>query len=154
MKRFLFLLFLATAASAEDLQWQPLDQLGGGDRILAEQTLYEMFGDNPDWWPDWIDPAALYAPAKPTRMLVVRRPIHEPCGQYKFAIFSPVNADRQRDKLGDFCAGSIQVIPVSGRDQPDFLIEEGRIPDQEGIWQRLDQRVRWHDGQWWRVLSP
>ena len=148
------LLTVATAAGARDLTWQSFDTLNSGDRFYAEQTLYEMFGDRPDQWPDWIDPAALYAPtADGDRMLIVRRPVHEPCGQYRFAIFGKVTPDRRRDKLGDFCAGSVDVIAVPDRVLPDLLFKEGRQPDANGVWQRLDQRLRWRDGQWWRVLK-
>jgi hypothetical protein len=140
-------------AAARDLVWQSLDSLGGGDRVLAEQTLFEMWGDNPDFWPEWIDPAALYVPTDHDRLLIVRRPLHAPCGQYGFAIFSPLTPDRRREKLGDFCAGDLSVIPVAGRDWPDLLVAEGRMPDADGVWRRLDQRLRWHDGQWWRILK-
>jgi hypothetical protein len=159
MTRLIMLILLLTAAVASpawgrDLLWQSLDSLQGGDRSLAEQTLSDMWGDDPQLWPDWIDPAALYVPVARNRLLIVRRPLHAPCGQYGFAIFGPVTADLRRDRIGDFCAGSIGVIAVTSRDWPDLMILEGRLPDAEGVWQRLDQRVRWHDGQWWRILAP
>jgi len=156
VKKFLCVVLLAAACSARarDLTWQSFDSLNPGDRTYAEQTLYDLFGDRPEQWPDWIDPAALYAPtADGDRLLIVRRPVHEPCGQYRFAIFSKVTPDRRRDKLGDFCAGEVDVIPVADRALPDLLFAEGRVPDADGVWQRLDQRLRWRDGQWWRILK-
>jgi hypothetical protein len=144
---------LALPAAARELSWQSLDSLGGGDRALAEQTLYAEFGDKPELWPDWIDPAALYVPVGRDRWLIVRRPVHASCGQYMFAILGTVTPALSRDKIGEFCAGDIQVVEADGRDWPDLLVREGRIPNQDGIWQRLDQRLRWKDGQWWRVLS-
>jgi hypothetical protein len=154
MNKWLVLLLLPLLAGSvlgRDLIWQPLDSLAGGDRALAEQTLYEEFGDNPEQWPDWIDPAALYVPTAGDRLLIVRRPVHDLCGQYRFAILSPVTPDLTRTTLGDFCAGSVTVIPVEGREWPDLMLSEGRIPDEAGIWQRVDQRLRWRDGQWWRI---
>ena len=156
MKKFLCVVLLAAACPvlARDLTWQGFDTLGSGDRSYAEQTLYEEFGDRSDQWPDWIDPAALYAPTTDgDRMLIVRRPVHEPCGQYRFAILGTVTPDRRRDKWGDFCGGSLDVVPVPGRTLPDLIIGEGRQLDASGVWQRQDQRLRWRDGQWWRVLN-
>jgi len=147
------LLLAAGAASAGELVWQSLGSLGGGDRVLAEQTLFEMWGDNPEFWPDWIDPAALYVPAGGNRLLIVRRPLHAPCGQYGFALFSPLTPDRRRDKIGDFCGGDLSVIAVPGLDWPDLLVLEGRLPDSDGLWRRLDQRLRWRDGKWVRILK-
>ena len=142
------------SAAAKDLYWQDLDSLPLGDRQLAERTLYEMWGDNPAFWPDWIHPAALYVPTAGDRLLIVRRPLHAPCGQYGFAVFGPVTAERRRDQIGDFCAGQFAVLAVPGRDWPDLLVAEGREPDQAGQWHRKDQRLRWRDGQWWRISSP
>lgn len=156
MKKFLCVLLLAAAGAAEsrDLTWQPLNTLGAGDRSYAEQTLYDEFGDNPELWPDWIDPAALFAPtADGDRMLIVRRPVHEPCGQYRFAILSTVTPARTREKWGDFCAGSVDVVKAEGHSLPDLSVTEGRQQDENGAWQRQDLRLRWQDGQWWRVLK-
>jgi hypothetical protein len=86
-------------------------------------------------------------------MLIVRRPVHEPCGQYRFAILGTVTPARTRETWGEFCAGSIAVITVEGRSLPDLLIAEGRQQDENGIWQRQDQRLRWQNGQWWKVLQ-
>jgi hypothetical protein len=146
------LLAAAGAAQARDLYWQNLNTLNPGDRAYAEQTLYEEFGDNPEQWPDWIDPAALYAPtADGDRLVIVRRPVHEPCGQYRFTVLSTVTPARTREKWGDFCGGDMDVIKVTGRALPDLLLEEGREPDENGIYQRRDHRLRWQDGQWWWV---
>ncbi len=156
MKTFLCAVLMAAAgaAHARDLTWQSLDTLGAGDRSYADQTLYGEFGDNPDLWPDWIDPAALYVPtADGGRMLIVRRPVHEPCGQYRFAILGTVTPARTRETWGEFCAGSIAVITVEGRSLPDLLIAEGRQQDENGIWQRQDQRLRWQNGQWWQAAD-
>jgi hypothetical protein len=147
-------LLLADQAAAWDLSWQSLDSLQGGDRQLAEQTLYQEFGDKTELWPDWIDPAALYVPAGNDRLLIVRRPVHAPCGQYKFAILSPITPALSRDKIGEFCAGEVNVVDADGRDWPDLVVGEGRVQNQDGVWQRFNQRLRWKDGQWWRILSP
>jgi hypothetical protein len=143
---------LATSVLARDLVWQGLDTLLGGDRALAEQTLYEEFGDNPELWPDWIDPEALYVPTRTDRLLIVRRPIRAACGQYMFAILSPITPQLSRDKMGDFCAGDLKVLDADGRDWPDLLLSEGKVQDSDGNWQRFDQQLRWKDGQWWRIL--
>lgn len=156
MKKLFCAVLLAAAgiAQARDLAWQSLDTLNAGDRSYAEQTLYDQFGDNPELWPDWIDPAALYAPtADGDRMLVVRRPAHEPCGQYRFAILGTVTQARTREKWGEFCAGSVEVIKAEGHTLPDLLVSEGRQLDESGNWQRQDLRLRYADGQWWRVLK-
>jgi hypothetical protein len=154
-KLFCFILLAAAgAAHARDLFWQPFDTLGAGDRSYAEQTLYDEFGDKPDLWPDWIDPAALYAPtADGDRMLIVRRPVHEPCGQYRFVVFGTVTPALTREKWGEFCAGSVEVVKVEGRSLPDLMVLEGRQQDENGLWQRQDLRLRWDKGQWWRVLK-
>lgn len=157
MKNFLCVVLLAAAgaAQARDLYWQAFNTLNPGDRSYAERTLYEEFGDNPDLWPDWIDPAALYAPAADGgQLLIVRRPVHEPCGQYRFAILSTVTPQRTREKLGEFCAGDIDVIKTRDHDLPDLLVTEGYQQDANGQWQRQDLRLRWDKGQWWRVLQP
>jgi hypothetical protein len=83
----------------------------------------------------------------------VQRPQHLPCGYYGFAIFGPVTAEGQRDKYGDFCGGKINIIAVPGRDWPDIEVLEGRVPTDDEQWQRLDQRLRYENGQWWRVLQ-
>ena len=142
---------LAVPASARDLVWQSLDSLLGGDRALAEQTLFEDFGDDPEQWPDWIDPEALYVPAGNDRLLIVRRPVHEPCGEYKFAVLSTITPALSRDKIGDFCAGELDVLAVPNRDWPDFYLTEGYQQDANGDWQRADLRLRWRDGQWWKM---
>jgi hypothetical protein len=156
MRKILPLVLFAflVPCAARDLYWQPLDSLLGGDRSLAEQTLTAMWGVDPQLWPDWIDPAALYVPTAQDRLLIVRQPMHAPCGQYRFTIFGPVTIERRRDNLGDFCAGKIGVVAAPGRDWPDLQVDEGRLPDPQGVWQRVDQRVRWHDGRWWRQLAP
>ena len=86
-------------------------------------------------------------------MLIVRRPVHEPCGQYRFAVLGTVTPARTREQWGEFCAGSIQIIKVPGRDLPDLMVEEGRQQDENGDWQRKDLRLRWDKGQWWQVLK-
>jgi hypothetical protein len=146
----LWLLFVPVHAA--DLDWRGFDQLPDAERGLAEATLFEMFGDNPTQWPDWIDPAALWVPLKSDFALVVRRPIHAPCGQYSFAIFGPVTSAGSREKLGDFCAGSLNIVAVSGKDWPDFDFREGRVSQDGETWQRLDQQLRYQNGQWWRIL--
>lgn len=156
MKKLLCVVLLAAAgaAQARDLYWQPLNTLGAGDRSYAEQTLYDEFGDNPDLWPDWIDPAALYAPtADGDRLLIVRRPVHEPCGQYRFAVLSTVTPQRTREKLGEFCAGDVDIVKAEDHSLPDLLVTEGSLQDANGDWQRKDQRLRWDKGQWWLIVK-
>lgn len=148
----LLLIALAWTADARDLTWQRLDTLPDGDRARAEQTLTDMWGTDPDQWPDWIDPAALYVPTAQDWLLIVRRPLHAACGQYGFALFSVLSQDGQRQKTGDFCAGTLSVVAVSGRDWPDLLIAEGNFPNKDGEWHRLDLRLRWQNGQWLQVL--
>ena len=145
-------LLLTTPVLARELVWQGLDTLLGGDRALAEQTLYQDFGDNPELWPDWIGPEALYVPTAHDRLLIVRRPVRSACGQYMFAVLSTITPQLSRDKIGDFCAGDLKVVEADGRDLPDLLFSEGRVQDAEGNWQRFDQQMRWKDGQWWRIL--
>jgi hypothetical protein len=148
------LLAAAGAVHARDLYWQPLDTLAAGDRSYAEQTLYDEFGDNPELWPDWIDPAALYAPtAEGDRLLIVRRPVHEPCGQYRFVVLSAVTPQLTRERLGEFCAGDVDVVKAEGHALPNLLVTEGYQQDADGVWRRKDQRLRWDKGQWWLIIK-
>ncbi len=158
MKKFLCVvglgLALCSAAQARILYWQGFDTLAEGDRDLADAALAEEFGADPNQWPDWIDPMALYAPTGHVDFVfIVRRPVHEPCGQYKFTIYGTVTPDLRRDKWGEFCGGTITPIRVSGKDLPDLMLEETREQDANGIWHRADLRLRWTNGQWWRILS-
>ncbi len=158
MKTFFCVVVLAvafcSAAQARILYWQGFDTLAEGDRDLAEAALTEEFGADPNQWPDWIDPLALYAPTGHVDFVfIVRRPVHEPCGQYKFTIYGTVTPDLRRDKWGEFCGGTITPIRVPGKDLPDLMLEETREQDANGIWQRADQRLRWTNGQWWRILG-
>jgi hypothetical protein len=139
-------------ALATELDWRSFDTLPAGERALAEQTVMPIFGDDPEQWPDWIDPAALFVPSRSGFLMIVRRPQHLPCGQYGFTIFGPVTPDGRRDLYGDFCGGSVGIIPVEGRDWPDIEILEGREQIAEDQWRRLDQRLRYQNGQWWRIL--
>lgn len=156
MKKLLCVLALALAshlAQARDLYWQPIATLSGGDVEYAGQTLVDEFGADSREWPDWIEPVGLYVPTQRDRLLVVRRPVHEPCGQYRYVVFGPVTPDLKRERYGEFCGGSLQVVKVAGRDWPDLELDEGRFPDSDGNWQRKDQRLRYQDGQWLLVLN-
>jgi hypothetical protein len=143
-------------AAADPPQWQPLDSLGAGDGALAERPLTPMFGDDPQLWPDWLEPRAVLIPVADGQLLVVRWPLRAPCGEYGFTVFGPVTAELTRRRLGiDFCAGSLTVIPVAGRGWPDLLFAEGRQQDPaSGDWQRRDQRVRWSTDRWLLVEPP
>ncbi len=145
---------IAVPALAADVAWQPLAALGAADRATAERALADLFGDNPEWWPDWLEPQAVLVPAH-SDLLVVRAPLRAPCGQYQFTVFGPARADGNRDPLGaPFCAGALTVVPVAGRDLPDLLFSEGRRQDPDsGGWQRDDQRVRWTGRGWVRLLE-
>lgn len=159
MKKFLCVLVLAAAfastAHARILYWQGFDTLAEGDRELGEKALAAEFGADPNLWPDWIDPVALYAPTGHVDFVfIVRRPVHEPCGQYKFTIYGTVTPDLRRDNWGEFCGGEITPIRVSGRDLPDLLVEYGHQEDADGVWRRKDVRMRWDNGQWFIVLRP
>lgn len=149
---FLFLLFAAMPARAVDLDWRSFDLLPEGEKALAQSALFDMFGDNPEQWPDWIEPAALWVPIKGDFLLVARWPRREACGQFGYAIFGPVTAQGGRDKLGEFCAGSLDILRTDAQDWPDFDFREGRSSEDGVTWQRLDQILRYRDGQWWRVL--
>jgi hypothetical protein len=136
---------------AQDVYWQPFDALASGERALAEGALTDMFGDDPDLWPDWLDPRAVLLPlARGETMLVVREPYRMPCGQYLFTVFGTVSREGTRQQLGPgFCAGSLRVAAVRGRSLPDLLFDEGyqRNP-ADGPWRRVDQRVRWTGNEW------
>ena len=159
MKKFLCVLVLASAlcstAQARILDWRAFDTLAEGDYDLAQAALTPEFGADPRQWPDWIDAAALYAPTGHVDFVfIVRRPVHEPCGQYQFTIYGTVTPDLRRDKWGEFCAGAVTPIKVPGRDLPDLLFEYGHQQEADGTWQRKDQRLRWQDGQWFMILKP
>jgi hypothetical protein len=143
------------SAGAEDVFWQSFDNLGAGDRSLAEAALANMFGEDPELWPDWLNPRALLLPlGRNGTMLVVREPYRAPCGQFLFKIFGPTAADGVRQRLGaDFCAGDLAVTPIRGRPFPDLIFAEGyqRDPAEE-VWRRVDQHVRWTGTEWVRLL--
>ena len=156
MKKILCVLALALATSqvsARELFWQPIATLIGGDVDYADETLTEEFGTDQRQWPDWIDPAGLYVPTQRGQLLVVRRPVHEPCGQYRYVVFGSVTPDLKRDRYGEFCGGNLQLIKATGQLWPDFQINEGNFPDADGNWQRKDQRLRYANGEWRLVLS-
>ena len=136
----LLVLVLAVPALAAEAVWLPFDSLPMGERRLAEATLAEMFGADPTLWPDWLEPRAALVPTGDGPLLVVRQPVHAPCGQYRFSVFAPVTGGR-RTRLGeDFCAGQLSVIPKPLADWPDLLFTEG--------WHSENRRVRWGHNQW------
>lgn len=146
----------ALAAATPDVRWQSFDTLSAIDRSLAEGAMADMLGDDPQLWPDWLDPRAALIPAERGRsaVLVVREPYRAPCGQYRFIIFGPAASDGSRPRLGDgFCAGALTVIPVAGRAVPDLLFAEGSVRQGEGEWHRQDQRVRWTGQDWVRIVE-
>jgi hypothetical protein len=148
--------FGAFAVCAAEAEWQAFDRLGSGDRVLAEATLAPMFGDDPDLWPDWLDPRAVLIPVgRDGSLLVVRQPYRMPCGQYLFTIFASPGPDGTRERLGSgFCAGDLAVAPVRGGGLPDLLFSEGYQQDaSDGIWRRVDQRVRWNGTGWDQIIK-
>ncbi len=156
----LFWLFAVLAASpgvrAADVSWESFDTLGGVDRALANAALADMFGEDPELWPDWLDPRAVLIPAGPEgALLVVREPYRQPCGQYLFTIFGPQGAEGARSRLGAaFCAGDLAVAPMRRQNLPDLLFSEGRQRDPtDGIWRRVDQRVRWTGTEWVQIVK-
>ncbi|MDR3439094.1 hypothetical protein [Telmatospirillum sp.] len=154
--RLLACLWLITAgpARAAEIPWLSFDALGASDRTLAEGVLAGMFGDDPDLWPDWLNPGVVLLQAGGNRsLMVVREPYRAPCGQYLFVVFGPAAADGNRQRWGDgFCAGDLTVIPVRGSPLPDLLFAEGHQQDPaDGTWHRADQRVRWTGTGWVRI---
>jgi hypothetical protein len=151
----LFAIVLVGPSLAAELEWQPFDLLGAGDRAIAETALAGEFGDDPDLWPDWIEPRALLVPFNRGQLLIVREPLHAPCGEYGYTVFSAVTPEGTRLKLGDeFCAGDLQIIPAWGAAMPDLAFSEGQVKDPtSGVWQRRDQHVRWTDKGWVLVLT-
>jgi hypothetical protein len=152
----LFALHMAGRAAAAEATWQSFDTLGGVDRALAEAALADMFGDDPELWPDWLDPGAVLIPAGNERsLLVVRQPYRAPCGPYLFIVFGPAGGAAGRERLGPgFCAGELLVSPVRGQSLPDLTFLEGRQQDPaDGLWRRVDQRVRWSDTGWLRIIE-
>lgn len=156
----LFLIALAWAAAgpaqADGPSWTPFDALDSGNRAIAQAAIAPRFGDNPVLWPDWLDPEAVLIPSGNQDILVVREPLHAPCGQFGFIVFGPVTNAGTRDRLdGEFCAGSLTVMPVWRRVIPDLLFAEGNQQDPAtGEWQRHDQRVRWTGGGWLEMETP
>jgi hypothetical protein len=153
----LLVLGLQTAsAAAEDAQWQSFDSLGSVDHALADAALADMFGDDPELWPDWLDPRAVLIPAgREGFLLVVREPYRAPCGQFLFTVFGPASVEGARNRLGPgFCAGDLAVAPVRGQSWPDLLFSEGHQQDPaDGLWHRLDQRVRWTGTEWVEIVK-
>lgn len=156
----LLLIFVLQMASvsvrAADAQWESFDTLVGNDRTLADEALAGMFGDDPELWPDWLDPRAVLIPAgREGSLLVVREPYRQSCGQYLFTVFGPLGVEGGRNRLGSgFCAGTLAFVPVLGRNLPDLLFSEGRQRDPaNGEWRRIDQRVRWTGTEWIQIIG-
>ncbi len=145
---------LAKAAEAE-AEWQPVASLAAGDRALAATVLGPMFGGRPDLWPDWLDPQAVMLPVGGGgSLLVVREPLHAPCGQFGFTFFGPVAEGGRRPQLGQmFCGGTLEVVPIAESALPDLRVTDGqeRVDGSEG-WRPLDLRSRWAVNQWLRIL--
>ncbi|MTJ81711.1 MAG: hypothetical protein F8N37_11930 [Telmatospirillum sp.] len=138
-------------AAAAEAVWLPFDALSAGDRSIAEQALAGLFGEDPDLWPDWLDPRAIVITAgRSDTLLIVREPYRAPCGQFLFLIFGPPGTDGTRSRLGDgFCAGTLGIAPQRFQSMPDLIFSEGRRKDAaDGLWKRVDQRVRWTANGW------
>lgn len=160
-RRFVLLLLVfllqtaATTVRAAEASWLTFDMLGG-DRPLAEAALADMFGDDPELWPDWLDPRGVLLQAGGDKsLLVVREPYRQSCGEYLFIIFGPLGADGTRSRLGTgFCAGEMSYAQVRGLNFPDLLFSEGRqLNAADGQWTRLDQRVRWTGSEWIQIIK-
>ena len=157
LRRFL-LIFLAgvwligpAPVRADDAVWQPFDRLSATDLPLAQAALFDMFGDDPDLWPDWLAPSAVLIPyGSGETLLIVREPYRQPCGQYRFVIFGPAAADGARAALGDgFCAGELAIQPMGFWSMPDLIFTGGHRRDAAGgPWQPFEQRVRWTGHDW------
>ena len=91
---------LAGVVQAAEAEWQPFDTLGPADRTLAEGALAVMFGEDPELWPDWLEPRAVLIAAGDETLLVVRQPYRAPCGQYLFSVFGPAAERRQAGATG------------------------------------------------------
>ncbi len=158
---FLLMVFIVQTAShsvcAADALWEPFASLGAADQALADAALADMFGEDPELWPDWLDPrAVLIAAGREGALLIVREPYRQACGQYFFTIFGPQGSNGGRNRLGDgFCAGSLAVLPIKGRSFPDLIFSEGRQkePADDGQWLRVDQQVRWTGAGWARIIT-
>lgn len=138
-------------AVALEAVWKPLADLPLGDRQLAETALYDMWGDDPDLWPDWLDPMALRYPIGPNNnIVVVRQPVRQPCGEYGFTVLGPVTPQGKRGLLGGrFCGGTLAIVPALWGGLPDMVIEEGRVRDPDGAWRtQPPQRWRWTANGW------
>ncbi len=140
-----------------DAYWQSFERLDSIDRLYAAQALAPNFGGNPGLWPDWLDPRAVLIPITHGQgdLLVIRQPLHAPCGQFGFTVFGPASPQGGRDRLGgDFCAGDLVVVPTPHRWLPDLRFVEGRQKDAAtGQWRRKDQRVRWTGTDWVLILD-
>jgi hypothetical protein len=144
-------LIAAGPARADDALWQPFDRLSAGDLPLAQSALFEMFGDDPDLWPDWLDPRAVLIPyGSADTLLIVREPYRQPCGQFRFVIFGTPGANGARTQLGDgFCAGELAIQPMGFWSMPDLIFTGGhRRAAAGGPWQSFEQRVRWTGQNW------
>ena len=57
--------------------------------------------------------------------LIVRHPVRETCGGYRFTIFgSPPDRGGPRPKLGEFCGGDLHITNAKGQSLPDLLLTE------------------------------
>jgi len=88
-------------------------------------------------------------------LLVVREPYRAPCGQYLFTVFGLPLPQGGRGRMGPgFCAGELSVVPMRGREVPDLIFAEGHQPNPaDGLWQRVDQRVRWTGTEWVQIIQ-
>jgi len=145
-----------SAVCAADALWESFDRLGGVDHSLADAALADMFGADPELWPDWLDPRAVVISAgRDGTLLVVREPYRQSCGQYLFTVFGPQGVEGARNRLGAaFCAGDLVVAPVRGRGFPDLLFLEGHQRDPtDDVWRRVDQRARWTGTEWVQIIQ-
>jgi len=142
---------LSSPVRAAESVWQDFDSLSPYDRGLAESALFERFGDNPEWWPDWLEPKATLVVGRGGRdYLVVREPMHLPCGQWGYTVFGTPDDKGERQKLGRrFCGGDL-FVAASGQRLPDLQIEAEGFSTDGLTWTHETARWRWTDGQWWQ----
>lgn len=147
---------LAATAAPGELVWQDFADLPEGERYFAQTALYEMWGSDPDLWPDWIEPAAVrVAAGRGESILIVRQPLRLACGEYGFSVLGPVTADLTRQPLGGrFCGGVLSVVPVSGRAIPDLVVEQTYEADADGRARPLPpKRWRWLGEGWGEIQA-
>ena len=147
----LALMLSAVPVMAQDESWADFDHLSPTDRALAEGALAERFGDNPELWPDWLEPVAVLIPVGRYRdVLIVREPMRLPCGSWGYTVFGPIPENGIRPPLGPrFCAGDLTIVP-QGRNLPDLQFDSQGFTSDLVTWREEAARWRWSGTEWMR----